>query len=244
MSRRWHELSIETLIQLIQEPPTMVDAELALCEIGDRIRLRELNTIDRDLQDLIAEHLKAPDLVVQLEAAIVLAELKDPRAADVLVRAAAKRPLRLEALRAMGKLKTPTIETCLQGYLGRFWGHWADKLQAAASLAQQGDQDALDYLKKRCQSRRSLERCSALEFLGESRHPDAFPFLINYLEDTSRPEWLSAARGLAMHRSSDAKNRLKSALNSVDSEVRESVMHWLSERHLSLDTESQSKEVG
>ena len=71
------------------------------------------------------------------------------------------------------------------------------------------------------------ERCSALEFLGESRQPEAFPFLINYLEDPSLPEGLSAARGLAMHRSSDAKNRLKSALNSVDSEVRESVMHWL-----------------
>ena len=87
---------------------------------------------------------------------------------------------------------------------------------------------------KRTQSRRSLERCSALEFLGETRHEAALKILMPHLSDPTRPEWLSAARGLAMHRSSEAQKVLKSALKSVDAELRESVMSWLSERHLTL----------
>lgn len=244
MTRQWHEMGIDALIEILKEPPTFVEAELALCEIGDRIRLRELEAIAPSLQELIAEHLDAPDLVVQLEAAIVLAELKDPQGIEVLVRAASDRKLRLEALRAMGKLDVPKVRETLKSYLTRFWGHWADKLQAASSLARQGDNEALDYLKQRCQSRRPLERCSAIEFLGESGHTDILDFLSEYLKNPSRPEWLAAARGLAMHRSSESKLRLKSALDSVDGDLRESVTHWLAERHLSLEHESQSKEVG
>ena len=122
-------------------------------------------------------------------------------------------------------------------------GTLADKLQAAASLASQGNESALEYLRARCLSRKPLERCSALELLGESRHPQAVESIQEYLSDPARPEWLSAARGLAMHRSPEAKIRLKSALGSVDAELRGSVMDWLNERHLSLEVEAQSKRL-
>ena len=244
MKRDWHTMEIDELSAILETPPTLVDAELALCELGDRIRLRELNAIPEDIHQLLVEHLGAPDPVVQLEAAIVLAELADTRAISVLVSATKKRKHRLEALRAMAKIKHPDITAALESWLGRFWGHWADKLQAAASLASQGNESALEYLRARCLSRKPLERCSALELLGESRHPKAVESLQEYLSDPARPEWLSAARGLAMHRSPEAKIRLKSALGSVDAELRGSVMDWLNERHLSLEVEAQSKEVG
>ena len=237
-------MEINELRAILETPPTLVDAELALCELGDRIRLRELSAIPEDLHQLLVEHLGAPDPVVQLEAAIVLAELADTRAISVLIAATKKRKHRLEALRAMAKIKHPDITDALKSWLGRFWGHWADKLQAAASLASQGDDTALAYLRERCLSRKPLERCSALELIGESRHPQAIENIDEYLLDPARPEWLSAARGLAMHRSAEAKIRLKSALGSVDAELRESVMDWLNERHLSLEVDTQPKEVG
>ena len=106
MKRDWHTMDIDELSAILQAPPTLVDAELALCELGDRIRLRELTEIPEDIHQLLVEHLGAPDPVVQLEAAIVLAELADTRAISVLVSATKKRKHRLEALRAMAKIKT------------------------------------------------------------------------------------------------------------------------------------------
>ena len=244
MKRDWQTMEIDELSAILETPPSLVDAELALCELGDRIRLRELSAIPEDLHQILVEHLGAPDPVVQLEAAIVLAELADPRAISVLISATKKRKHRLEALRAMAKIKHPDITAALESWLSRFWGHWADKLQAAASLASQGNDNAFEYLRARCLSRKPLERCSALEFIGESRHPKAVENIREYLINPARPEWLSAARGLGMHRSPEAKIVLKSALGSVDAELQESVMDWLNERHLSLEVDVQSKEVG
>ena len=234
MSRDWPSMSQQELQSILEHPPSFVEAEFALCELGDRIRLREVEEIPRELHDVVLEHLNAPDAVVQLEAAILLSELNEAQAIPTLVNATKSKGQRLEALRALGKIDDPRARDALEQWSKPFFVHWADKLQAAAGLAQHQDEEAIDYLIKRTQSRRSLERCSALEFLGETRHEAALKILMPHLSDPTRPEWLSAARGLAMHRSSEAQKVLKSALKSVDAELRESVMSWLSERHLTL----------
>ena len=110
MKRDWHTMKIDELSAILETPPSLVDAELALCELGDRIRLRELSAIPEELHQLLAEHVVAPVPVVLLEAAIVL-ELADPRAISVLV-SATKNVTPSRSLTGDGKYQTSRYHCC------------------------------------------------------------------------------------------------------------------------------------
>ena len=75
MKRDWHTMDIDELSAILKRLQPSSTPSWRFASLGDRIRLREVTEIPEDIHQLLVEHLSAPDPVVQLEAAIVLAEV-------------------------------------------------------------------------------------------------------------------------------------------------------------------------
>jgi HEAT repeat protein len=192
----------------------------AACAIGDRLRTRELTELDSPLRERLAGMLGDVVPGVQLEAAIALAEARDPRATDVLVAALRSRALRLDATRALGSSGDARAIEPLRALMGRWLLPWADKLQAAAALCALGDPSGAAYLKSRLSSRRQHERAATVHFLGESRHPEARALLEAILADLTHPLRDVAARALGLLGDPGARPALEAALAHADEELR------------------------
>ena len=170
----------------------------AACAIGDRLRTKELETIDETTREALAQLLDDPETHVRFETAIAMAELHDFRATPLLLGASRSKALRLDAVRALGTMGDPKAIGPLRKILRKFLMPWADKLQAAAALCALEDPEGQDYLRQKLTSRKFAERAAAIHFMAESKHPAAEHDLINILNDLNDPMQDVAARSLGM----------------------------------------------
>ena len=189
--------SVPELHELMHHQDPLIQSDAA-CALGDRLRTRELDTLDNPVVETLRALIGSKSFIVQFEAAITLAELQDHTATELLLHASQSRRFRLDAIRALGTLGNPAAIEPLRAMLGRFLLPWADKLQAAAALCALGDSEGQSYLLERLSSRRDAERASAIHFLGESKHPDALTYLEHILGDTEDPMRDVAARTLTL----------------------------------------------
>jgi HEAT repeat protein len=192
----------------------------AACAIGDRLRSREVVSLEPAVQNGVAALIDDPVSHVRFEAAIALAEAHDPRATDILIAALGARSLRLDATRALGTGGDPRAVPPLRQLMTRWLLPWADRLQAAAALCALGDATGAAYLKDRLGSRRHPERAAAVHFLGESRHPEARHILEGILADITHPLRDVAARALGMLGDPGARTALQAARAHADEELR------------------------
>ncbi len=192
----------------------------AACAVGDRLRTRELDALDPVLSARLGDLLSDPVPVVRFEAAIALAEARDPRAVDVLVGALRSRALRLDATRALGASGDRRAIAPLTRLTRRWLLPWADRLQAAAALCALGDPAGAAYLKSRITSRRQAERAAAVHFLGEAHHPEARVILEGILADITHPMRDVAARALGLLGDPGAKPALEAARDHADEELK------------------------
>ncbi|MEL6546809.1 MAG: HEAT repeat domain-containing protein [Myxococcota bacterium] len=214
--------SMPELMELMsgEDPGARADAA---CAIGDRLRTREIGTVDSTVRDRLAALLEDPVPMVKLEAAIALAEAKDTRATDLLLEAAGYRRFRLDAIRSLGTLGDEKAVPALTRIMERLLMPWADKLQAAAALCALGDQDGATYLEQRLRSRRFAERAAAVHFLGESRHPNAFALLTEILNASGHELRDVAARALGLLGDPRAKEALQEIRKNADEGLREDI---------------------
>lgn len=223
--------SIPELLALMDSDDPGARADAA-CAIGDRLRTREIPDIDVTVRDRLAALLSDSVPMVKLEAAIALAEARDPRATSLLLEAVAFRRFRLDAIRSLGTLGDPDAIPTLTRVMERLLMPWADKLQAAAALCAIGHEGGARYLEERLSSRRFPERAAAVHFLGESRHPRAFELLTPILEAPSHELRDVAARALGLLGDARARPALEAARRDADDGLREDIDEAL--RHLEL----------
>lgn len=199
----------------------------AACSIGDRLRSREIDTIDASLQGALAKRLHDDVFEVAFEAAMALAEVQNPAAFAVLLRATRHRTWRLDAVRALGTLGDKRAIAPLTRMIQRWWLPWADKLQAGAALCALGDPAGAAFLRGRLSSRRSAERAAAIHFIGESRHPEACHILLGIVADTQDPMRDSAVRSLGLLRDGRARVPLEEALRQAEGELAQDLLETL-----------------
>ncbi len=209
---------IPVLRELLGHAEAEVRADAA-CALGDRLRTREVAKLDNSLQEELAALLNDPVPMVQLEAAIALAEAHDRRATTVLLRATRFRALRLDATRALGTLGDPEAKDTLRRMMERWLYPWADRLQAAAALCALADSSGAAYLKAKLHSRRSAERAAAVHFIGESHHPEARTILEGILADLTHPMRDVAARALGFLGDPASSPALEAAKAGADAEL-------------------------
>lgn len=187
--------SLHSLAQLLsgEDPSHQADAA---CTLGDRIRSGELELLPQTCLEGLIHLVQGAPFTVQLEAAITLSELQDPRGTPVLLDALAHRTFRLDAIRALGIMGDLGALPSLQFWMNRRWAAWADRLQAAAALCQLQDPSAARYLQEKLSSRKQAERAAAIHFVGESRHPEALSLLLQITENPEDPLRDVAARSL------------------------------------------------
>lgn len=188
----------------------------AACALGDRLRTQELPGLETSLREKLAKLINDPVRIVQLEAAIALAEVGDRRATPVLLTAIQFRQYRLDAIRALGTLGDPATLDPLRHIMRKFFMPWADRLQAAAALCALNDAEGAQTLMERVNSRRRDERAAAVHFLGESRHPNALDRLTAIVEDRSNPLRDTAIRALGLLGDVRARVPLERALSDAD----------------------------
>src|SRR5512141_2037862 len=93
--------SLEELQGLLEHESPYVRADAA-CVLGDRLRTHELEALPTALQARLVHMLDDRELLPRVEAAIALAEAREPVATPVLLAATRSRTFRLDATRALG----------------------------------------------------------------------------------------------------------------------------------------------
>ncbi len=216
--------SLEVLEKLTRSDVPRIRGD-ACCVVGDRLRTQEITDIPETLRMRLHACLHDDIRGVCLEAAIALAELQDQAALETLVHMIAFRGLRLDAIRALGRLGDPRGIAPLHQFLGKWLLPWADKLQASAALCALGDTLGAAYLVKRTQSRRFPEAAAALHFIGENKHPNAVEILTQALRGNNTKLAGTAARTLAMHqiRSAETEAVLRDELQKRSGELAEEI---------------------
>ncbi len=185
------------LLEHLQSPNPLERADAA-CAIGDRLRCKEIHSLDPEVHNTLLMLLKDRVKEVQFEAAITLAQIQDNHALDILLQAMRHRHTRLDAVRALGELKAPEAIPALHQTMQSWWMPWADKLQAAAALCRMNHPEGVQYLTQKIHSTRTAERAAAIHFIGESQHPDALQMLTALLENPQEPLKDTAVRALGM----------------------------------------------
>ena len=214
--------SIPELVELM-ESEHIGERAAAVCAIGDRLRTREIQTVEKPVQEAMAKLLDDSVTHVRFETAIALAELQDFRATPLLLGAMRSKALRLDAIRALGTMGDPDAIGPLRAVLGKFLMAWADKLQAAAALCALEDPEGQNYLKAKLQSRKFAERAAAIHFMAESKHPTATDDLINILNDLNDPMRDVAARSLGFIPSEITLEALRKARKTADGHLAEDI---------------------
>lgn len=222
--------SIPELHALFEHEEPTVRADAA-CALGDRLRTREIRDLPEAVQNALAKLLGDPVPLVQLEAAIALAEAHDRRATAVLMKALAHRSLRLDALRALGTLGDPSAISPLRAVLERWLMPWADRMQAAAALCALREVEGARYLEQKLTSRRRAERAAAIHFVGEAHHPRALELLSQILKDHGDPMRDVAARALGLLGHPSGETVLRTARRSADDELQEDIDEALENLH-------------
>lgn len=197
------------------------------CALGDRLRTKELLELDPEVQERMATLLQDPVPIVQLEAAIALAEAQDHRATPVLLQAMRHRHFRLDAIRALGTAGDPQAIEPLLGIMSRRLMAWADRLQAAAALCALGNAEGAAYLRSKLTSRKRPERAAAIHFIGESRHPEALPLLREILTDPTHPMLDVAVRAAGFLPGHQARPLLESMQQRATGELLEDITEAL-----------------
>lgn len=177
---------------------TADDASLradAACAIGDQLRTTNSHSLPDPTRETLRALLDDRADFVRLEAAITLAEARDPACLGVLLAAMERRAQRLDAVRALGRAGNAAAVPPLRKLMLRWLLPWADRMQAAAALCALGDQSGAEYLEARLSSRRFEEAAAAVHFLGECRHPEART-LLSALAGTRGPLQEAAVRAI------------------------------------------------
>ncbi len=186
---------LPVLLELLSSADPHERADAA-CSLGDRLRTRELTTLERADADRLAALLADAVPLVRFECAIALAELHDSRALGVLTWGLQRANLRLDAVRALGRLGDARAIAPLSRLLGRWLLPWADRLQAAAALCALGDAASAAYLRRKVDSYKLPERAAAVHFIAEAHHPEARALLVAMVTDTTHPMRDVAVRAL------------------------------------------------
>ena len=192
----------------------------AACAVGDRLRCREIVTLDPATLEQLVQLLQDPAAPVRFEAAIAIALTHDARATAPLIAALDSRALRLDAIRALGTTCDPDAIAPLTRLMQKWFMPWADRLQAAAALCALGDVSGATYLENRLASRRHAERAAAVHFVGESHHPRARKILEGILADITHPLRDVAARSLGLLGDQGARAALEGARAQADVDLR------------------------
>ena len=193
----FEQLGLEELQELLDHANPQIRSD-AICSLGDRLRLKSLSALPREIIEQLAKLLGDDSFLVQLESAITLAEIQDHRGTFVLMEAVRRKDFRLDALRALGQMQDPMAIALLQNWMEKRFAPWADRMQAAAALAELGIPTAYDYLEKKLSSRKKAERAAAIHFLGATKHPAASEHLLRIVKETHDPHRDCAARALGL----------------------------------------------
>ncbi len=210
--------SLDELLGCLTHEQFLVRADAA-CALGDRLRTRELVTLDEPLRMRLRRLLDDREVLPRVEAAITLAELQDPEATPILLAAARSRTFRLDAVRALGRGGDSRAIPFLLKLLNGFMKPWADRMQAAGSLCALGNADGRAYLQEKLRSRKSAERAAAIHFLAESRHPEALSLLSTILANALDPHRDVAARALGLLGNPAGKDALLAARAAADADL-------------------------
>jgi len=216
------------LLDLLQSGMPRQRADAA-CAIGDRLRARELAGLEDEERRVLVALLDDEAFGVRFEAAMALAEAREPKATPLLLEALHSRRLRLDATRALGTLGDAAAVEPLHRILHRWLMPWADKLQAAAALCALGDAEGIVYLESKLGSRRHAERAAAIHFIGESRHPEARRHLEALLVAAHEPMRDVAARALGLLGDPAARPALEAALEGAGDELTEDIQTALAQ---------------
>jgi HEAT repeat protein len=144
----------------------------------------------------LAATLNDPHLNVRFEAARGMVALEHPAGFEVLVEALSHPDFRFRAAGALAQLgKKEAIEP-----LRRVFNQWLigafDKTQMAGALALLGDEKGVAHLFERTTRKRALDRCMAIEMLGETKAPGAKARLLAIVADSKDAGRGAAARAL------------------------------------------------
>ena len=180
-------------------------------------------TLSPSCIEALATTLGHTNFLVQLEAAIALAEIQDHRGTPLLIAAIRHKQFRLDALRALGTMNDPVAITELQYWLRRFFAPWADKLQAAAALCKMGNLEGQTYVEQKLTSRKTAERAAAIHFMAECHHPAALQSLSTILNDPTDRMRDVAARSLGLLGNPDAKAILEETLLKTSDDLADDV---------------------
>ncbi|MED5465038.1 MAG: HEAT repeat domain-containing protein [Myxococcota bacterium] len=218
--------SLHSLAELLKGDDPHHQADAA-CTLGDRIRSGELEILPQACLEELIHLVQGAPFAVQLEAAITLSELQDPRGTPILLEALANRTFRLDAIRALGIMGDPSALPALQFWMNRRWAPWADRLQAAAALCMLKDDSAARYLQARLSSRKKAERAAAIHFVGESKHPEALSLLLQIAENPDDPLRDVAARSLGILGDPAAAKPLEKLLPHTTGELNHDIQETL-----------------
>ncbi len=218
--------SLHSLAELLKGDDPHHQADAA-CTLGDRIRSGELEILPQACLEELIHLVQGAPFAVQLEAAITLSELQDPRGTPVLLEALANRTFRLDAIRALGIMGDPSALPALQFWMNRRWAPWADRLQAAAALCMLKDASAARYLQARLSSRKKAERAAAIHFVGESKHPEALSLLLQIAQNSDDPLRDVAARSLGILGDPAAAEPLEKLLPQTTGELNHDIQETL-----------------
>jgi len=195
----------------------------AACALGDLVRTKELSTLSPSCIEALATTLGHANFLVQLEAAIALAEIQDHRGTPLLLAAIRHKQFRLDALRALGTMNDPIAITELQYWVRRLFAPWADKLQAAAALCKMGNLEGQTYVEQKLKSRKAAERAAAIHFMAECCHPAALQSLSAILNNPTDRMRDVAARSLGLLGNPDAKDILEETLLKTSDDLADDV---------------------
>jgi hypothetical protein len=189
---------------LLGDPDPLVRTEAA-CAAGD--------LADEGARDGLQAILQTSDPQEQFEAALALAILGDSSGRSTLEAALRQPRLRMDACRALGRLRDPSAVPALEKLVHRWFLPWPERLEGYAALLDLGQTElASAYILQRTRSRNPYERAFALSLVGNRRIEAGYAILVDVARD-SQDRWhdlaVQSLRDLKRPESSPASHLLQ-----------------------------------
>lgn len=148
---------------------------------------------------------------VQFEAALALAHFKNQLAYPILKEALKRPRLRLDALKALGRLGAPEAESEIRAHCLRPWSAWVDRLAAAATLVQLGFARHRLLIIDRLSAWRFEERSYAANLVKELNLLEAEPKLLSQVNkgDSASAAMLEALASMGGFEAAENLDALK-----------------------------------